>query len=370
MRKYVLGAIVLGLVASALTLVGGASARTEAPFKVAWIYPGPHNDHGWSQAHDAGRLLVQKTFGSKVQTTYKENVFSNAQIPQVVAGLVRDGYKMIFGCSFGEFENGVNGQLYKKYPDVLFEQATGTQIKKNQAEYFGAGEDTIYLSGMAAGAATKKGLIGYIVPFGIPEVVRHANAFALGAQATHPGARVKLIWTTEWYSPPKETAAAANLISAGVDVLGQNVDSDAAGVYAEKHGVPWVGYDSNAKSSAPKQWLTAATYNWGDYYVRRVKAAMNGTWKSGFYYGSIKDGFTNIAPFGPKVSAKTKAAIAAKKKAIVAGKFNVFQGPIYDQKGKLMVPKGKRLKVLPDLYSMQWLVKGMIGTVSKVPPPG
>ena len=370
MRKYVLGAIVLGLVASALTLVGGASARTEAPFKVAWIYPGPHNDHGWSQAHDAGRLLVQKTFGSKVQTTYKENIFSNAQIPQVVAGLVREGYKMIFGCSFGNFSNGANGQLYKKYPDVLFEEATGLQVKKNQAQYFGAGEDTIYLSGMAAGAASKKGLIGYTVPFGTPEVVRHANAFTLGAQATHPGARVKLIWTNEWYSPQKETAAAANLAAAGVDVLGQNVDSDSTGVYAEKHGIPWVGYDSNAQKSAPKQWLTAAVYNWGDYYVRRVRAAMNGTWKSGFYYGSIKDGFTNLAPFGPKVSAKTRAAINAKKRAIVAGKFNVFQGPLYDQKGKLMVAKGKHLKVLPDLYSMQWLVKGVIGSVSKTQPPG
>ena len=143
---------------------------------------------------------------------------------------------MIFGCSFGMFENGVNGQLYKKYPDVLFEQATGLQIKKNQSEYFGAGEDTIYLSGMAAGAATKKGLIGYIVPFGIPEVVRHINAFALGAQATHPGAKVKLLWTNAWFSPPKETAAAKNLIAAGVDVLGQNVDSPAAGVVAERRG--------------------------------------------------------------------------------------------------------------------------------------
>ena len=70
------------------------------------------------------------------------------------------------------------------------------------------------------------------------------------------------------------------------------------------------------------------------------------------------------------MSAKTRAAIKAKKAAIVAGKFNVFQGPLYDQKGKLMVPKGKHLKVLPDLYSMQWLVKGVIGSVSKVQPPG
>jgi len=370
-QKAVAAGLVLVFAAVGLVLTGaGAAKPQQEPFKVAWIYPGPHNDHGWSQAHDAGRLMVEKALGSKVQTTYKENIFSNAQIPQVVAGLVRDGYKMIFGCSFGNFSNGVNGQLYAKYPDVLFEEATGTQIKKNQSQYFGAGEDTIYLSGMAAGAASKKGLIGYTVPFGTPEVVRHANAFTLGAQATHPGAKVKLIWTNAWYSPPKEASAAANLVSSGVDVLGQNVDSDATGVYAEKHGIPWAGYDSNAKASAPKQWLTAAVYNWGPYYVKRVQAALNGTWKPGFYYGSIKDGFTNIAPYGPKVSAKTKAQIAVKKKAIVAGKFHVFEGPIYDQSGKLKVKPGQQLKLLKDLYTMQWLVKGVVGKVSSVLPPG
>jgi basic membrane protein A len=371
--KVALATLLVGTGAVALVLAAGATGHTRAkqaaPFKVAWIYPGPHNDHGWSQAHDAGRLYVQKMLGSKVQTTYKESIASNAQVPQVVAGLVRQGYKMIFATSFGMLENGVNGQLWKKYPNVLFEQATGTEIQKNQSEYFGAAEDTIYLSGMAAGAASKKGVIGYIVPFGTPEVVRHLNAFTLGAQATHPGAKVKIIWTTAWYSPPKETAAASSLVSSGVDVLGQNVDSDAAGVFAEKHGIPWVGYDSNAESSAPKQWLTASVYNWGLYYLKRVKAAMNGTWKPGFYYGSINDGFTKLAPFGPKVSAKTKKLILAKQKAIQSGKFVPFQGPLYDQQGKLMVPKGKRLKVLPDLYSMQWLVKGVIGNISRIPPP-
>jgi basic membrane protein A len=370
-RKYVWGALVLGLAVAALALAGGGAATPQAaPFKVAWLYCGKcvHNDHGWSQAHDEGRQYVQRMLGSKVQTTYKEDV-GNAKAPQVVAALVREGYKMIFATSFGQLEGGVNGQLYKKYPNVIFEQATGLQVKKNMAEYFGAAEDTIYLSGMAAGAASKNGLIGYIVPFGTPEVVRHTNAFTLGAQATHPGAKVKLIWTTEWYSPPKETAAAASLVSSGADVLGQNVDSDAAGKYAETHGVPWVGYDSNAESSAPKEWLTASVYNWGPYYLRRVKAAMNGTWKTGFYYGSINDGFTKLAPFGPKVSAKTRKVILAREKAIKSGKFYEFQGPLYDQKGKLMVPAGKRLKVVPDLYEMQWLVKGVVGNISRVPPP-
>jgi basic membrane protein A and related proteins len=372
-QKLVLGAVITCLVLAAAALAGLAAAKPgakQAAFKVAWIYPGPYNDGGWSTAHDAGRKYVEKVLGDKVQTTYKDKVFSNAQVPQIVAGLVRDGYQMIFGTSFGQFELGVNGQLWAKYPKVLFEQATGTQIKPNQSEYFGAGEDTIYLSGMAAGAATKKGVIGYVVPFGIPEVVRHINAFALGAQATHPGAKVKLVWTNAWFSPPKETAAAQALVNSGADVLGQNVDSPAAGVYAEKHGIPWVGYDANAQKFAPKQWLTAAVYDWGLYYVKRVKAAIAGTWKPGFYYGSINDGFTSLAPFGPKVTAKTKAQIAAKLAALKSGKFSVFEGPLYDQKGKLMVPKGKRLKVLPDLYSMQWLVKGVIGSVSHVPPPG
>ena len=35
-----------------------------------------------------------------------------------------------------------------------------------------------------------------------------------------------------------------------------------------------------------------------------------------------------------------------------------------------MVPKGKTLKVLPDLYEMQWLSKGVIGKLSSVLPPG
>jgi len=378
-RRLVLGGLIVCVVLAAASLAGLAAAKpgkkAAAPFKVAWIYPGPARDGGWSQAHDDGRLYVQKMLGDKVQTTYKDKVFSNAQVPQIVAGLVRDGYKMIFATSFGMLEFGVNGQLWKKYPNVLFEQATGLQVEKNQAEYFGSAEDTIYLSGMAAGAATKKGVVGYIVPFGTPEVVRHTNAFALGVQATHPGAKVKIIWTNAWYSPPKETAAAQNLVASGVDVLGQNVDSPAAGVFAEKHGIPWVGYDSDAQKFAPKEWQTASVYNWGLYYLRRVKAAIAGTWKPGFYYGSINDGFTKLAPYGPKVSAKAKALIAAKQKAIEQHKFNEFCGPVYDQAGKLQIPKGKcldpRTKAgIEALYSMQWLVKGVIGSVSHVQPPG
>src|SRR2546430_15753080 len=182
---------------------------------------------------------------------------------------------------------------------------------------------------MAAGAATKKGVIGYVVPFAIPEVIRHANAFALGARATHPGAKIRLIWTNDWFARDKEKKAAESLVAAGSDVLGQNVDSPATGQFAESKGIPWVGYDSDAHTFAPKSWLTAAVYNWGPYYLRRTKAAMNRSWKSSFYYGNLNDKLVGLASYGPKVSAKTKAAIANKKAALLNKTFYEFAGPLY-----------------------------------------
>jgi len=101
---------------------------------------------------------------------------------------------------------------------------------------------------------------------------------------------VRLIWTNSWFSPDKETQAAQSLHTAGSDVLGQNVDSPAAGQYAEKEGIPWVGYDSDARKFAPKQWLTAAVYDWGKYYVRRVKAAINGSWAENYGLGGVANG--------------------------------------------------------------------------------
>jgi basic membrane protein A and related proteins len=360
MRKtgVLYGALLLVLGTMLVFATTGTAAGT-ASFKAAWIYVGPHNDAGWSQAHNEGRLAVQQQLGSKVQTTFKENVPEGAQTCQVIESLIRDGNKIIFATSFG-FQTCM-AQEAKKHPDVYFEMATGTLQSKNMAEYFGAGEDANYLAGIAAGAASKKGTIGLVVAFPIPEVIRHTNAFTLGVQVSNPKAKVKIVWTNTWFDPAKEKKAAESLAAAGADVLAQNVDSPATGQFAQSKGIPWVGYDSDARKFAPTSWLTAPIYHWGPYYVSRVKAAMDGTWKTGFYYGNLKDGFVSLAPYGPKVTAKAKALIAAKRQALVNGSFYEFTGPLYDQKGTLRVPKGKRLTV-QEIYAMDWLVKGVIGS--------
>ena len=50
-RKLVLGGLVLALATTALALAGGSAARSEQdPFKVAFIYPGPHRCRRSSRA--------------------------------------------------------------------------------------------------------------------------------------------------------------------------------------------------------------------------------------------------------------------------------------------------------------------------------
>ena len=125
-RKLAPAALLVTLAAVVAALVvGTAPARrsTSDAFKAAWIYVGPHNDGGWSQAHDEGRLYVQKALGSKVETTYKENIPEGPQVAPVIEQLVRDGNKIIFATSFG-FQPAMAAAA-KKYPDVKFEMATG-----------------------------------------------------------------------------------------------------------------------------------------------------------------------------------------------------------------------------------------------------
>ena len=148
-------------------------------------------------------------------------------------------------------------------------------------------------------------------------------------------------------------------------MLGQNVDSPATGQVAKTQGIPWVGYDSDSSSFAPKSWLTASVYNWGPYYLKRVKDAMAGTWKPGFYYGSIKDGFTKLAPYGPGVSARTKALIAAKEKAIESGTSTSSPARSTTRAGKLRRQAGVKMQVsraARTALRMDWLVKGVIGS--------
>jgi basic membrane protein A and related proteins len=356
-----------GQPAATTSSAGSAAAAgwtTAHPFKAAFIYVGAPSDAGWTHAHDVGRLAVQSSFGGRVVTMYKEDVPEGPQVSQVINQLVNDGANIVFATSFGYQPAMVAAA--KQYPNVLFEQATGTAMSANLSEYYGAGENGDYLSGMAAGAASKSGKIGFVAPYPIPEVIREIDAFTMGARAVNPNATVKVVWTNTWFNPSVERSAAESLVAAGVDVLGDGQDSPTTGQVAAASGLKWTGYDSNQESFAPNAWLTATTYNWGPYYIHEIQAAMNKSWKSHFYYGGLGDNFVVMAPFGKSVSAATAAKVTAKQAQMKAGTFDPFTGPIYEQSGTVGVPAGTTLPVYVagtalSKYSISWFVKGVVG---------
>ncbi|MGA1509482.1 MAG: BMP family ABC transporter substrate-binding protein, partial [Ilumatobacteraceae bacterium] len=259
------------------------------PLKAAWVYVGPINDGGWTTAHNKGREAVQAEFGDSIETTYKENVPEGPQVAQVIEDLIADGNTLIFGTSFGFQDAFVEAAA--NHPDVCFEFATGYIPAPNLSQFTGAAEDAAWLTGMAAGAASKTGQLGLLASFPIPEVLRGINAWTLGARETYPGAEVQLIWTNTWFDPARERKTAEILIAEGADVVGVVAqDSPASGEAANEAGIPWSGYDSDQSENFPDIWLSAATYDWSVYEIPRVRAVLEGNWIAGNYYGDMADG--------------------------------------------------------------------------------
>lgn len=122
----------------------GSGAKVDK-IKAAWIYIGPADDGGWTQAHDAGRKSVEAALGDKVETTIKESVPEDgAEAGQVIEDLIKDGNKIIFATSFNYGK--AMAAAAKAHPDVYFEHAAGADTTENLAVYYGAGEDSNYLA--------------------------------------------------------------------------------------------------------------------------------------------------------------------------------------------------------------------------------
>ncbi len=346
-----------------LVLIGIAVLSFAAPLKIGFIFVGPINDNGWTQAHyDGGVLAIQKAFGNQVQIKYIENVPEGAASLNVLRSLASQGYKLIYATSFGYMDQVI--QAAKEFPNTIFEMCSGYATSTNLGEYFGAMEQARYLSGLIAGAMTKTNKIGFVAAYPTPEVVRGIDAFTLGVRSVNPRATVQVVWTYTWYDPPTEKEAALSLINSGCDVLAQHQDSPAAVQAAQQKGVYAIGYDSpNMSQFGPNSYLTAPIWNWAAFYVPNVQSVLNGTWKTSFYYGDMSDGLVQLAPMSDLVPIQVQKLVNAMENEIKAGKFDVFEGPIYDQSGKLMVPAGQSL-TLDQRLSIQWFVQGVIGKIS------
>jgi basic membrane protein A and related proteins len=345
--------------AAAPTAAAPAPAAAE-PFKAAWVYVGPVGDAGWTYAHDLGRKAVEAEFGDKVKTSFVEKVPEGADAERVIRDLATQGNKVIFATSFGYMEPML--KVAKDFPNVKFEHATGYKTSENMRVYDARFYQDAYVAGIIAGKMTKSNTLGFVGSFPIPEVVRNINAFTMGALSVNPKIKTKVVWVSTWFDPPKESEAAQSLINQGADVLLQNTDSTAVLQTAEKNGKYAFGWDSDMSAFAAKAHLASAIVNWGPYYNKAIKEAMDGSWKTAVTRWGMKEGQNDLVKMAESVPADVQAKAKEVKEAIKSGTFEVFTGPLSDNTGKERLAKD--VKADDDFKGkIDFYVKGVEGAL-------
>jgi len=346
---------VLKLLAVLLSVMFFSVAHAGDKIKVGFIYVGPIGDHGWTYRHDIGRLDVEKHFGDKVETVYLENVKYGPDSERAIRAMAKSGADIIFATSFGYMEPML--KVAKEFPNVKFEHATGYKQSKNMATYGLRLYQARHVQGVIAGLMTKTNKICYVGAFPIPEVIREINTYYLGAKTVNPDVDIDIVWVNTWYDPGKEAQAADVMIAEGCDMVAQHTDSPAPLQTAEKAGVLGFGQASDQYKFAPKAQLTATIDNWSPYYISKVQGVIDGTWKTGDYFGHMNEDVVQMAPF-TNMPADVKAKAQQIKDDIKNGKYFAFTGPIKDNTGKIQLKAGE---IADDahLNSMMYYVEGI-----------
>jgi simple sugar transport system substrate-binding protein len=331
------------LIAGAGALAGSAAltgtAQAQAPLNVGFILIGPVGDFGWSTMHDQGRRRMLEVLGNRVTATQVESV-APPDFDRVATQLARTGSRLIFTTSFSYFQPTL--RVAQQLPNVMFESATGTSTTPNVAIYNARFYEGRYVQGVIAARKSRSKTIGYIASFPVPEVIHAINTVMRGAWSVDPAMRVRVVWVGAWFNPGREADAARALVDQGCDVICQHTDSPAPLQLANERGVFGFGQASDMTRFAPRAHLTSSVNNWGDYYVERARAVMDGTWRPADTWGGLGSGMFTLAPF-TNMSPEEVSEATRIRDALAAGTLHPFEGPITRQDGQVVIPAGQRL---------------------------
>ncbi|MFX1417278.1 MAG: BMP family ABC transporter substrate-binding protein, partial [Promethearchaeota archaeon] len=190
----------------------GGPGPVGATLKAGFIYVGPIGDYGWSHAHDQGRLYVEDKY-DWLETVYLESVPEDQTENRIDYLVNEQQCDVIFTTSFGFMDGTIAAAA--DHPDTIFFHCSGYQRAENVGTYFADFYQLYYLNGLMAGALTSSGKIGYVAAFPLPELIRHINAFELGAQEANASVTCEVRWLlTDWYDPIAARSAAEALIAA------------------------------------------------------------------------------------------------------------------------------------------------------------
>ena len=149
----------------------------------------------------------------------------------------------------------------------------------------------------------------------------------------------------------------------GVDVVTCHVDSPKVLVEtAAKRGLFVCGYHADQSVLASQHYLTGAEWNWETVYRGYVEALQTGQPFANLTRGGLKDGFVRMSAYTEVTPRAAVTRIDDVKAQMLAGRFDIFKGPLKDNQGNTVIAAGTTLAQTDlTLESMDYLVEGVIG---------
>jgi basic membrane lipoprotein Med (substrate-binding protein (PBP1-ABC) superfamily) len=187
-------------------------------------------------------------------------------------------------------------------------------------------QDASYLTGIVAGAMTKKKSIGMVGGYPIPEVNRLMNAFMAGVREIAPDTKFQVAFIGSWFDPPKAKETAFAQIDAGADLM--YAERFGVSDAAKERGVLAIGNVIDTQADYPDTVVASALWHFEPTLDAAINAVKAGSFKAEDYgvYSFMKAGGCSLSPLGTfegKVPADVVAKVAEKEKAIKDGSFTV-----------------------------------------------
>jgi len=90
---------------------------------------------------------------------------------------------------------------------------------------------------------------------------------------------------------------------------------------------------------------------------------LDGTWRARPAWGGMKDGFVQLSPLNASVPKNAATLFEARKREIVAGRFQPFSGRIVDSEGRVRQVGGAMSD--EHIATMNYFVAGVVGSLPK-----
>lgn len=346
-KKVFAVVMALVLVVTCFAACGGKETpETQEKLKVGFIFLHDENstyDKNFMDAAIAACKEMDVEYVQKTQIPESKDCFDAAQ-----ALIETDGCNIIFADSFGHESFLI--EAAKKYPDVQFCHATGTQAHtagvKNFHNAFASIYEGRYLAGVAAGLklnemieagkiTADKAKMGYVGAFTFAEVISGYTSFYLGAKSVCPTVTMDVKFTGSWYDEKAEKEAAQALIAGGCVLISQHADSMGAPTACETAGVPNVSYNGSTVSACPNTFIVSSRIDWTPYFKYMIQCVKDGKEIDTDWTGTIETGSVVLTDVNEKAAAAgTVEKLAEVKAKLLDGSINVFDTANFTVKGE------------------------------------